>query len=650
MKRLTATFIVVSIILAVYGQEKKFFKKQAEIKLKKGDILFSDTRYIVAHKDTLVTLPITEDYYISKTTQIKADSIYKEIQEKAYKKRWTKELHNIVLMSGENGRQKDTVETQMSEIPFLPYRNLIIRKISLKKLDVFGPTINDREQKPATIIERAGNKIHYNSRDRIIMKHLLFKEGEAIDPYTFADNERILRSMPYIEDARIEIDDINESGDSADIIVVTKDVWSIGFDLQFNNYNTYTIDSWDKNILGSGQEFYLKHYNTPRQKPESGLNGYYRIDNILGTFINSQVGYNAYGSQGYQVDFWRDFFTQRTKYAGEFYLHNLDDYRKLKNDSGIYNYFPIHDREIRFWVGRAFPFKGFGIKSTRFNSIIISSGIYDYYYFNRPAITPKTRYILQNRTFYLSSIAFVNQAYYNSNLVYSFGRTEDIPYGIVVKLTSGIEDNQYYKRMYNSFTIANGDYIGKVGYLYTSLALGGYMNKGHFEQGILKANLNFFSNLMVIGSFRFRNFVNVDFVRGYSRYGDETLNLNNLSGIRGYENDSAVGTQKLAINLETVCFTPLYLAGFRFAAFAFADFGYVGPTRLPVTANPLYSGFGLGVRIRNERLVFKTFQIRFAYYPYLSHSARGELFTISDESRFKPANFYKKSPEIIPFQ
>jgi hypothetical protein len=235
-------------------------------------------------------------------------------------------------------------------------------------------------------------------------------------------------------------------------------------------------------------------------------------------------------------------------------------------------------------------------------------------------------------------------------LVYNYGRTEDIPYGTTLKFTQGVEESEFSKRMYNSVSFIKGNNLGQLGFGYVSTALGGFINDNVFEQGVLKVSLNYFTNLMVINQFKFRHFLNIDFTKGYRRNKDEYLDVNDFSGVHGFVNDSARGTQKLVINWETVSFTPLYLAGFRFAVFGFADFAYVGSTLQWVFKNTLYSGFGFGIRMRNERFVFKTFQIRFAYYPNMTKRANGDAFTLSQEWRFKPNDMNVKSPEIVKFK
>ena len=65
----------------------------------------------------------------------------------------------------------------------------------------------------------------------------------------------------------------------------------------------------------------------------------------------------------------------------------------------------------------------------------------------------------------------------------------------------------------------------------------------------------------------------------------------------------------MILNTETVVFTPYQPLGFRIAVFGFADFGS-SAIRPNIFKNNFFTSFGFGVRLRNERLVFNTVQIR----------------------------------------
>jgi hypothetical protein len=574
------------------------------------------------------------------------------LREVSYKRRWSKELHNVVIVPDNSSVNKDTTTTQKSEVPFLPYKNLIIRNITLQKLKVFGPTINDPNRQPTTSIGAFANKTHIMTYDWVIKNHLLFKKGQPIDPSTLADNERLLRELPFIEDAVIRVKNISLNGDSADLVVVVKDNLAKGFDVTSKDLKSVYVDVWDKNILGTGQEIDNDYYNNYRNVPQKGYDGYFKMQNIAGSYINSQIGYSAYGNKGYNIRLWRDFLTQKTKYAGAINFQNMDGYTLLEDSNKNYVYRPLGGKVWSAWLGRAFPIRPLFMSNTSHENLVLSGGIYAWDYLTRPFVAENFRYQYQNKTQYLINLSFSSQGYYRSSLIYNYGRTEDIPYGLLIKLTHGVEVDEFMTRLYYGVSIAKGNFVDNIGYFNGSLAWGGFLGEQnvHLQQEVLKFNANFFSNLIVVGQYKFRHFINVRFTDGFFRNQDEYISINDLSGIRGFQSDSIHGAQRFVASFESVCFTPYYLAGFRFAVFGFADLGWIGASNKLIFNYPLYSGFGIGFRFRNEHLVFKTFQIRLAYYPWLPQQAQGDFFSVSEDSKFNPGTFNVRSPEIVNFQ
>jgi len=67
-----------------------------------------------------------------------------------------------------------------------------------------------------------------------------------------------------------------------------------------------------------------------------------------------------------------------------------------------------------------------------------------------------------------------------------------------------------------------------------------------------------------------------------------------------------------------------------------------------VMNNPLQTGFGFGMRIRNENLVFKTFQIRLGFYPSLNNGDNF-LLRISGEKALVPHRYTPEAPQKINF-
>ena len=107
-----------------------------------------------------------------------------------------------------------------------------------------------------------------------------------------------------------------------------------------------------------------------------------------------------------------------------------------------------------YWISRSFL-----INREKVSRIILGVRYTNNNVFDKPFILPDSYYNIQKYRIYLASVAFSVQKYYKTNLIYSYGRTEDIPYGGLIRVTAGSEYNefnQYRDRKYIGAEIALG--------------------------------------------------------------------------------------------------------------------------------------------------------------------------------------------------
>jgi hypothetical protein len=64
----------------------------------------------------------------------------------------------------------------------------------------------------------------------------------------------------------------------------------------------------------------------------------------------------------------------------------------------------------------------------------------------------------------------------------------------------------------------------------------------------------------------------------------------------------------------------------------------------------LLSAIGLGIRIRNNNLIFNTFQIRLGFFPNLPEYSRTNPLIVTGQQLLKPYNFEPGKPSVIPFR
>jgi hypothetical protein len=624
------------LCIGSYSQEKSlqdslFKKKDKILALSVENLrLFSVTNASSFHPELV---PLTD------SENEKTKNFLDSLKIRASKTLITRKLYDFVITPREPASAKAI--TGSSELTYQPFSGKRIRNITIQRLNVFGSDIHNPGYSDPNKLENLLNKTHFNSNESIIRKNLLFNEGDTVSPLILSDNERFIRQLPYIDDARIIL--IPVSDNETDILVLTKDVYSLGGKVSFSGLDKGSFSLYEKNIFGMGHEFGIEiPYNSDyKDSPGFGVN--YRINNIMKTFLNLNVYYyDGLGKKTYGFDLNRKLVSASTKYAGGISVREMftsDDLDSMPVPASVkYN---LQD----YWLSRSFL-----INEESVSRFIIGARYTNNNVFNHPFILPDSYYNLQKYKMFLGSAAFSVQRYYKASLIYGYGRTEDIPYGGLLNITLGKEINEFKKRTYFGTSLSMGESVKNLGYLYGSAGFAAFFNKGHTEQGMLLLRANFVSNLSYLGKYRVRNFVNIDYTRGFDRYTDEFLVFNTENGFSGFGNDSIGGAQRLSVGLESVLFSPVNYYGFRFAVFGFADLGFLFGTNDFVGSGDLLSAIGLGIRIRNDNLVLNTLQIRLGFYPNLPRYSDTRHLIISGEQLLKPSDFEPGPPTLLPYR
>lgn len=636
----------------VTGQDSTAHHLPDTVNAFKGSIfIIGDEKYVI-NKDTVFVIPYGTQYKIRISGETQSAIFFDSLAVHASQRKWMNKLHNIVVIAPKKEPIIDTLQTSKSISPYINYGGKIIRNITIKQLDPFGPTVLDTARKTQNPIENAGNKIHISTREKIISNFIVFSEGDRLDPSIISDNERIIRHLSFVEDARIFIVEIPGSPEYVDILILVKDAFSIGMGIEIIDWDAGNIKLFENNLAGMGHEIHANFFWDGAKDPWFGKEFYYIINNIGGSFVDNKTRYaKIFDKETFDISFDRPFFMPGTKYAGALlYEHtsrisNVNYFDTLKIPTRI-NY-----DLIDLWGGRSFSLTSVKRYSSNRINLVIATRLQKKYFFKRPDdVTETTFYKYHNKVLWLSSISITQQLFFRSNLIYNFGRTEDIPHGSMVNLTFGPEFGEFSTRYYMGISLSKGGLLLNQGYLYAKAELGGFTNIAKYpDQGVLHLRTDYFSNLFILKRFKFRHFLYLDYMKGIQRFSDEYLIIDDKTGIRGYDNDFAKGTQRATASYELVAFSPYYFYGFRFVFFGFTDLGMITFSE-PLLSSQLHTGIGIGIRIKNERLSFETIQLRLGYYPSLPDYKFPLAIDISGERRLNPQNFYVSKPEVIGFQ
>ena len=528
-----------------------------------------------------------------------------------------------------------------SEQAFLPYSGKKIGSIRLKTVDIFSGSVLDTNSISTTWLSKSANSIHINTRYRILYENLLFQVGDTLDPYTLADNARLLRRLPYIQDANIlVIPDKNES-DVVDIIVITQDVFSLGLNGHLITTNNFRLNLFDRNFLGLGSELNNYFYYKGDRDPAIGYEFKYQFYNIRGTFISTMIDYlNDFEREGWRAEVAKNYLNPTTKYAGGLNWSRI----RYHGFNSVIDDYTLN--RIDTWLGRSFLIKDL---PTRENLVVGLRYIQDHF-ISRPFVSADSNLAFHNHNMILGNLTFHNVNYFKSNMILSFGKTEDVPVGFRIQFTAGFSNHEFKKRYYGGSYIGYAFSSNYVGYLLLTTEIGGFLYRDRVEDGLIRVRSVYFSHLARLGDYRLRQYVSANYTKGIKRTIPDKINIRNRNGIIGLSHESMEGMQRLIFNFETVGFTPWDIFGFKIAAVARGDVGFIGPGNKPPYRENIFLGFGLGFRIRNESLVFRTINFGISYYPNapegISHI--GYIFSTSEPKVFE--RFLGNKPSLIQFK
>ena len=594
---------------------------------------------------------LNEDWKRFQKINSSDDTFYDNLRKAAERRQTTKWLHELLVKDHRTDTiQVPDTEPQRSESQFEKHEGKIIREIKFRTVNLFAASIDEPHYSPGRL-ERIGMLLHFNTNNKILKNNLLFKTGDKIDPFILSDTERLLRQLSYLEDARIYVFENAFNPEYADIIVVTKDRWSHGLDMDLSEIDAGRIDFFDRNVLGLGQELKVNLLFDGREERVFGYNTELKINNIGRNFVQTGISYlNAFDNNIFHINSGRDFLTPSMKYAGgiEFTSAGLVDDYNFPDTSFINQKLEYHESD--YWFGRSFLLSGKKDEKYLRNNIYITSRFNRSLFFERPGIDKNIRYDYHNRNLYLFNLSFTRMGFLKSKYIYGFGPTEDIPVGTKVKTTIGYEDNQFYSRTYAGFDISYSNFFNNIAYLRNSISAGSFINEGVREQGVIKFETSGFSNLLDINSFYLRQFFSLNFTKGIKRFEDELISISNRNGIRGLRSDMLKGTQKLTLQMETMLYAKNNWYGFKYALYSMADLGWIGQGDSMVINESFYSGFGLGLRVRNEHIVLPTIQFRFAWFPRVPESASTKLLYILTERKHVFDEYKVTAPAILPYR
>jgi hypothetical protein len=268
-------------------------------------------------------------------------------------------------------------------------------------------------------------------------------------------------------------------------------------------------------------------------------------------------------------------------------------------------------------------------------------------FMRRPEVEPDRNEFYHNERIGLGRLTFIRVNYLETSLLRAFGITEDVPYGYVAHITSGMLDREFKSRPYWGVEIGLGRYRPGFGYLSVGAGYGGFLDDLAVEEGVFTAEALYFSDLATMGRYHFRQLARLVYTVGIDRPHYETLDLDDqIRGLSG----ARLSQGYIALNLESVAFTPWDWYRFRFAMYGYGDLGLINMDQGVINNTNFYGAVGIGCRIRNESLVLNTFNLQVGYLLRRPEGADPWYIETSthDPQRWYPIAIAK--PDVIRFE
>lgn len=658
MKRIVFTLIICFWVGRVLAIDHRIPAVQDSVRLDtvKKSLQAQSLQHLL-ERDSLPLMTLPVDAQMKMSPVYLPDSLirdtlryeYTKIKDFAYKAKWTKELYKMVFVNPHRG-YLNVMRTQNSEERFKAYSGKVIHDISIVVLPPYGTSVYDTAyfEEDMGWLKNLANKTHMKTAEKVIRRQLTIKPGMLLVPFELVQNEILLRRLDYIDDANMIVTEDPDNPAQVNITLICKDQLSWGATVESNFLNSFDIGLENKNFMKLGHvlNYEFSYRGTKDKKWGNELE--YKVNSLWGTHINIRGYYrNDYREKEVFVDVERQFLTNRMKWAGGmgvgrvFYSDDLPD-RNVNRLEELFNY---HYQDV--WLGKSFllPYR-----YSYNQNMFLTGRFFTTLFNNRPLVTDDTNHLYYNRRDYFAAFTYIKMKYYKANLIYDFGRTEDIPTGLMLSLTTGYEKSEFDNYGYIAGE-CHYSHFNKYDERYYALeaALGSYVNEDGFTRGTLKLGASHISNLCSWGSFKFRFYNDVHYVKGIRRYPGDFLYMEDRN-IRGFSSDTLRGNQKLSSSLATTFFLPYIKKGFRVSISSFCDFGVIAADNKKLVHSKTYWGFGVGVNLRNDNVVIKNISFRFAVYPTIPEDGRSFQAILSSGNRGSFYDYHVTKPQVIQYE
>ena len=547
-------------------------------------------------------------------------AIFRNIESYSKQSKFNTFIYHLIFKPVSAGSRNKSAKKRgyqkLIQKPYSGFEGKIIRHINVVTLDPFGYSANDTLISNQNFFTKAGNGMHVKTQGVTIRNLMLIHKNDPFNSLLVKESERLIRSQDYVHEVAFYVVAAGREKDSVDIYIRELDKWSFIPAGTISKRGLF-LGITDKNFLGTGHEFsssFRKNY----VNGNDFLITNYSIPNFRNTYINAKF-YYAFDNYGYftrRVDAERPFFSPLARWAAGISFESRFRKDSLEYADPLYIPLNLQFRTQDYWAGKAIQLFRSNFEGDQITNLILAARYRHINYSEKPAQRYDPLHIYSNEDFILGEIGISARKYVQDRYIFKYGLVEDVPVGKVFAITGGYQIKPDSRRSYFGMRFSFGDYY-HWGYLSSSFEYGTFINSSHTEQGVFTARVNYFSGLFEIGRWKFRQFVKPQVTIGINQFSYDSLTLKEGYGLDAFNSTALSGSRRMIFTLQTQSYAPWYLLGFRFGPYITYSIGMLGDSKTGFKTSKAYSQLGIGVLIKNENLVFNTFQISISFYPLI---------------------------------
>jgi hypothetical protein len=470
-----------------------------------------------------------------------------------------------------------------------------IGKLHITSLDVFDES-NERENNR---LYRLANRIHVNTRPKLINDLLLIEEEQDYEPRLIEESARLLRSQDYLYDA--DIRPVRVCDKTVDLEVVTRDVWSLTVDLSFDRAggeSKFGLGIRETNLTGWGNELSIKRKEDDERDTTEVA---YKDDTLRGTRLKTRLRYadSDDGSDQFAL-LELPFYSLDARRAWTISLRNTEQvdtqYFRGEDVSEVQHEFESYrlsyglSRGLVDGVARRWAL-GYWYRTSEFSPADELPP---------PAVFPGDRAL----SFPYLEYSSVEDRYVERVNVDQFERVEDLHVGrrfytrigYSAESFGGDEDRLVYEGRFSDTLFYNRRH-----FIQHEVSFSGLRNR---EESRTEDLLVDYELRYILTASRWRSYL-LDFHAVYSKNlnANQQILLGGDTGLRAYEKRFQTGDRKFSLNLERRTFTDIHL--FNLVRVGWAFFVDVGRAWTPGEdiefEDDYLANVGFGLRLSSSK-------------------------------------------------